>query len=132
MKQIFVINNCHTLNDIAYCSKRIKEHLDANNGWDKKTAVMASHSDAYRDAHQTLVKMLGRSQTLFYGEHQSFYVYHDIHHIENTVIILLLDEHSTASVVRALMHNPAFEVQAKGIQLFAQREPCLCEYLGEL
>lgn len=132
MKQVFVINKCHILNDIAYCSKRIKEYMDANRIPAKDIITMVINKPDYKKAHITLKKQLGHTQTNFYGESQAFYIYHDIHCIENAIIVLILDENTTQEVVRALMHKPDFEADEKGIKLFTVRNPCRCEYSGDL
>ena len=132
MKQIFVINKCHILNDIAYCSKRIKEYFDANCVPAKDIITMVINQENYKKAHITLKKQLGHTQTMFYDAGKEFYIYHDIHHIECAVVVLMLDDNTTLEVVRALMHKPDFEAGEKGIRLFTVREPCRCEYSGDL
>ena len=153
MKQVFVINNCGKLNDIADCSKRIKEHLDANSVPYENITVMVTHAPKFLSAQETLKNIFGMPKALFYGEGQAFIVYHDIHHIESKTIVLLLDENTTTEVVKALMHNPgcmgkqqcsedtgeaklapnpAYEFNAKNIRLFTLRSPGDCIYIGEL
>lgn len=134
MKQIFAINNFGKLNDIAYCSKRIKEHISANCILYEHITVMVTHAQKYLDAQETLKNVfgIGIPKALFYNEGQAFFAYHDIHHIENETVVLLLDESTTSDVVKALMHNPEYEAVKNSIQLFTLHSTDKCEYIGEL
>jgi hypothetical protein len=132
MKQVFIINKCHILNDIAYCSKRIKEHIDANRLPAKDIIAMVIDTPEHKKAHVILKKQLGHTQTMFYGKGSAFYIYHDIHHVNSAAFVLMFDEDTTIETVRALMHKPDYEFEGKGIKLFTVRESCRCEYSGDL
>jgi hypothetical protein len=132
VKQVFVINNCGSLNNIAYCSKRIKEHLDANSVPYESITVMVTNTPKYVAAQETFRNIFGIRKALFYSEGHGFIVYHDIHQIENKTVVLLLDESTTTEVVKILMHKPAYEFNAKSIQLFTLSAPDDCKYIGEL
>ena len=132
MKQVFVINRCHTLNDIAYCSGRIKEYIEANSVPIKDIIAMVADIDICKKSHVTLKKQLGHTQTIFYTIDKAFYIYHDIQHTENKVVVLILDETTTLEVVRALMHKPDFEIGIKGVNLFTIYGLCRCEYSEDL